>query len=74
MRTRFSFLSENVEDPLAAAVGFKGNVCSSYKDGKGADWADDLESSAADKASCADYAGVLPIMMALRRRLARKWR
>jgi len=43
-------------------------------DGKGVDQPDDLESSAADNASGADYKGVLPIMMAVRRRLARKWR
>jgi len=35
---------------------------------------DDLASSAANKVSCADYKGVLPMMMAVRRRLARKWR
>jgi len=38
------------------------------------DWPDDLVSSGADKASCADYKGVLPMIMAVRRRLARKWR
>ena len=35
---------------------------------------DNLDSSAADKASCADYRGVLPMMMVVRRKSARKWR
>jgi len=70
----FFFLSANVGDPLAGAVSFKGNVCVRYEDGKVADQPEDLHSSAADKASCADYKGVLLIMMAVRRRLARKWR
>ena len=67
-------LSANVGDPLADALSFKGNVCVRYKDGKGADWLDDLESSAADNASCADYKGILLMMMAVRRTLARQWR
>jgi len=57
-----------------SAVSFKGNVCVRYKDGKGVDRPDYLESSAANKASCADYKGVVPMMMAVRKRLARKWR
>ena len=68
------YLSANAGDLLAGAVSFKGNVCTRYMDGKGVDQPDDLESSAADNASGADYKGVLPIMMAVRRRLARKWR
>ena len=71
----FSFLLvnlpfRNVGDPLVGAVSLKGNVCIRYEDGKGADWPDDLESSEADKASGADHKGILPIMMAVRRRLA----
>jgi len=70
----FFFLAANVGDGLARAVSFKGNVCVRYKDGKGAGWQDDLESTASDKAICAEYKGVVPMMMAVRRRLARKWR
>jgi len=66
--------SANVGDPLAGDVCFKGNDCVRYKDGKGVDRPDDWESSAANKASCADYKEVVPMMMAVRRRLARKWR
>jgi len=32
----------NVEDPLAGAVSFKGNVCVRYEDGKGVDRLDDF--------------------------------
>jgi len=67
-------LSANVADGLAGAISFKGNSCVRYEDGKEADQPDDLESSVADKASCADSKRVLPMMMAVRRRLACKWR
>ena len=56
------------------AVSFKGKVSARYEDGKEADRLDDLESSAANKANYVDDKGVLPMMIAVRRRLARKWR
>jgi len=66
------YLSANAGDPLVGAVSFQGNVGTRYLDGKEADRPNNLESSVADKTSCADYRGVLPMMITVKRRLARK--